>query len=75
MPDRSFSEEIFPKIQSEPPLMQLEAIASRPTASYLGEETNNPPTTTAFQVVLLKLFSVSKTVGLISFSSSFMSQH
>jgi len=38
MPDHSFSKEIFPKIQSKPPLMQLEAIASRPTASYLGEE-------------------------------------
>ena len=30
-PDRSCSEEIFPNIQPEPPLTQLEAIASRPT--------------------------------------------
>ena len=27
---------------SEPPLIQLEAIASRPIAGYLGEETNPP---------------------------------
>ena len=30
MPDHSFSKEIFLTIQSKPPLMQLEAIASRP---------------------------------------------
>ena len=28
MPDHSFSKEIFPNIQSKPPLMQLEAISS-----------------------------------------------
>jgi len=33
----SFSEEIFPDIQSEPPLTQPEAVASRPVAGYLGE--------------------------------------
>jgi len=27
MPDHSFSREIFPNIQSKPPLMQLEAIS------------------------------------------------
>ena len=32
--------------------MQLEAIASRPVASYLGEETNTCLTTTSFQVVV-----------------------
>ena len=37
MPDHSFSKEILPNIQSEPPLMQLEAVASRPIAGYLGE--------------------------------------
>jgi len=30
VPDHSFSKEIFPNIQSEPPLMQLEAIKSEP---------------------------------------------
>jgi len=52
MPDHSFSKEIFPNIQSEPPLTQLEAISSRPVASYLGEETNTCLTTTSFQVVV-----------------------
>jgi len=52
MPDHFFSKEIFPNIQSEPPLMQLEAIASRPITSYLGEGTNSCLTTTSFQVVL-----------------------
>jgi len=33
--DHSFSEEIFPNIQSKPPLTQLEAISSRAVASYL----------------------------------------
>ena len=32
--------------------MQLEAIASRPITSYLGEETNIHLTTTTFQVVV-----------------------
>jgi len=41
MLDPSFSKEIFPNIQSKPPLTQLEAIASRPITSYSGEETNN----------------------------------
>jgi len=50
--DHSSSEEIFPNIQSKPPLMQLEAIASRPIASYLGEETNTHLTTPSFQVVI-----------------------
>jgi len=36
-PDHSFRKEIFPDLQSEPPLMQLEAIASRPVTGYLGE--------------------------------------
>jgi len=42
MPDRSFRKETFPNIQFAPALMQLEAIASRPVAGYLGEETNTP---------------------------------
>jgi len=52
MPDHSFSKEIFPNIQSKPPLMQLEAISSHPIASYLGEETNTRLTTTSFQVAV-----------------------
>jgi len=52
MPDHYFSKEIFPNIPSKPPLMQLEAIASGPIASYLGEETNTCLTTTSFQVAV-----------------------
>jgi len=52
MPDHSLSKDIFPNIQSKPPLMQLEAIASRSITSYLGEETNTCLTTTSFQVVV-----------------------
>ena len=52
MPDCSFSKEIFPDIYSKTPLMQLEAIASHPIASYLGEETNTPLTTPSFQGVV-----------------------
>jgi len=52
MSDHSFSKDIFPHIQSKPPLMQLEAIASCPVSRYLGEETNTCLTTTSFQVVV-----------------------
>ena len=51
-PDHSFSEEVFPNLQSEPPLMQLEAIASRPIAGYWGEETNPCLTTPSCQGVV-----------------------
>ena len=37
----SFGEDIFPNIQSKPPLAQLEAVSSRPVTCYLGKETNN----------------------------------
>jgi len=49
--DHSFSKETFPNIQSKSPLTQLEPIAPRPIASYLGEETNTCLTTIFFQVV------------------------
>ena len=38
LPDHSLNKEVFPNIQSEPPLVQLETISSRPIAGYLGEE-------------------------------------
>ena len=50
--DHSFSKEIFPNIQSKPPLVQLEAIASHPIACYLGEEANTCLTTTSFHIVV-----------------------
>jgi len=52
MPDHSFSKEIYPNIESKSPLTQLEAVASHPIASYLGEETSTHLTTTSFQVVV-----------------------
>ena len=52
MPDSSFSKDIFPKIQSKLPVMQLKAISCCPVASYLGEETNTCFTTNYFQVVV-----------------------
>ena len=52
MLDNPFSKEIFPNIQSKPPLVQLKAISSRPTACYLGEETNTHLAKTSFQVAV-----------------------
>ena len=52
VPDHSFSEDIFPDIQSEPPLMQPEAISSHPVSSYSDEKTNPRLTTTSFQAVV-----------------------
>ncbi|KAK4814498.1 hypothetical protein QYF61_020860 [Mycteria americana] len=52
MLDHPFSEVKFPNIQSKPPLAQLEAISSRPTTCYLGEETDPHLSTTFFQVVV-----------------------
>ncbi|KAK4827680.1 hypothetical protein QYF61_020814, partial [Mycteria americana] len=44
-----FSEVKFPNIQSKPPLVQLEAISSRPITCYLGEESDPHLSTTSFQ--------------------------
>ncbi|KAK4827101.1 hypothetical protein QYF61_014203 [Mycteria americana] len=52
MLDNPFSEKIFPNIQSKPPLVQFEAVSSRPIACYLGEETDPHLATTSFQVVV-----------------------
>ncbi|KAK4830186.1 LOW QUALITY PROTEIN: hypothetical protein QYF61_009213 [Mycteria americana] len=52
MLDNPFTEVKFPNIQSKPPLVQLEAISSRPITCYLGEETDPHLATTSFQVVV-----------------------
>ena len=52
MLDNPFGEEIFPNIQSKPPLAQPEAVSSHPIAFYLGEETDTHLATTSFQVVV-----------------------
>ncbi|KAK4816062.1 hypothetical protein QYF61_011070 [Mycteria americana] len=49
MLDNPSSEDIFPNIQSKPPLAQLEAISSCPITCYLGEETDPHLSTTSFQ--------------------------
>ncbi|KAK4816851.1 hypothetical protein QYF61_023973 [Mycteria americana] len=46
-----FSEVKFPNIRSKPPLVQLEAISSRPITCYLGEETDPHLSTTSCQAV------------------------
>ncbi|KAK4828478.1 hypothetical protein QYF61_026703 [Mycteria americana] len=51
--ENPFREEIFPNIQSKPPLAQLEAISSRPITCYLGEETDPHLSTTSFQTSAL----------------------
>ena len=49
---RPLFEEIFPNIQSKPPLMQREAVSSHSITSNLGEETNTHLSTASFQVVV-----------------------
>ena len=51
-PNCSFREEIFPNVQSESFLAQLETIASSAIVSYEGEEADTHLTTTSFQVVV-----------------------
>ncbi|KAK4825624.1 LOW QUALITY PROTEIN: hypothetical protein QYF61_001304 [Mycteria americana] len=52
MLDNPFSEEIFPNIQSKPPLVQLQAILSYSIAFSLGEETDTHLATPSFQVAV-----------------------
>jgi len=47
-----FGEEIFPNIQSKPPLTQLETVPFCPVACYLGEETDTHIITSSFQIVV-----------------------
>ncbi|KAK4810786.1 hypothetical protein QYF61_008758 [Mycteria americana] len=51
MLDNPSSEEIFPNMQSKPPLAQLEAISSHPITCYLGKETDPHLSTTSFQTL------------------------
>lgn len=46
--DSPFSAEIFPSVQSKPPLVKLDPISSCPITSYLGEETNPHVSVTSF---------------------------
>ncbi|KAJ7404034.1 hypothetical protein BTVI_74001 [Pitangus sulphuratus] len=51
MPDNPFSEKIPPDVQTEPSLVQLEAVSSCPV-TCLGEEANPHLAITSFQVVI-----------------------
>ena len=52
MPDHPFREVVFPNVQPEPSLVQLEAIPSSPITSYMREEVEPQLTTTSLQVVI-----------------------
>jgi len=49
VPDHCLGE-VFPNVQHESPLVQLETILSSPIASYMEEEANLHLTTTSLQV-------------------------
>ena len=51
MIENPFGEEIFPNIQSKPPLVQLEAISSH-SITYLGKDTDPHLATIPFQAVV-----------------------
>ena len=52
-PDHSLSEELFPNIQAESPLAQLETIPSSPITNYMGEEAYLHLTTSSRYVVVV----------------------
>ena len=51
-PDHSLREEVFPNVQPESPLVQLEVIPSSFIASYMGEEVSLHFTTPSLQVLV-----------------------
>ena len=52
VPDHPFREVVFPNVQPEPSLAQLEAIPSSPITSHTREEADPQLTTTSLQVVI-----------------------
>jgi len=52
VPDHPFRVVVFPNVQPEPSLVQLEAIPSRPITSHTREEADPQLTTTSLQVVI-----------------------
>ena len=52
VPDHSLREEVFPNVQPESPLVQLEPIPSSFIAIYIGEEDNTYLTTTSLQTLV-----------------------
>jgi len=49
--DHPFREAVFPNVQPEPPLAQLEAIPCSPTTSHTREDADTQLTKTFLQVV------------------------
>jgi len=52
VPDHPFREVVFPNIQPEPSLVQLEAIPSSPVTGYTREKVDPQLTTTSLQVFI-----------------------
>jgi len=52
VPDHPFREVVFPNVQPEPSLAQLEAIPSSPITGYTREEAEPQLTTISLQVVI-----------------------
>jgi len=52
VPDLYFGEEAFPDIHPDPPLLQLEAVSSHHSISYVGKEADCHLTITSFQAVV-----------------------
>jgi len=52
VPDHPFREVVFPNVQPESSLAQLEAIPSSPTTSHPREEADPQLTTTSLQIVI-----------------------
>ena len=65
VPDNSFGKVVFPNVQPESLLVQLEAITSSPITSYRREEANPYLTTTSGQVVIE---SMDPSLALLPFS-------
>ena len=52
MTDHPLSEEPFPSVQSELPLMQLHSISSCPVSGHQGEEISTSPSAAPLEEVL-----------------------
>ena len=67
MPDHSFREVLFPNVQPEPSLVQLEAIPSSPITRYRREEADPQLITTSLQVVIESNVSLYLTLPPVDF--------
>ena len=70
----TLSEVVFPNVQPEPPLVQIEAIPSSPTTSYTREEADPQLTSISLQVVI-ESNKVSPELPLLQTEQSQLLQH